>query len=436
MFRKIFLSLWLTIAVVAVALQLMLLWQRDREQRSNARMRVFVAAARRAADAYEHGNPARAAAEATDLDRAMGTDINVLDERGASIVNRRVRDADRAAARAEARIAAAGFSMPFGDARTGIVAQPFNATSGHRFILIAPTRPAFPWLGASRSPYVTLVAVLVLGGFVCFALARHFAVPLVQLGDAANAVADGRLGTRVGAQLGRRRDEVGALARDFNRMAERIEALVAADRRLLGEMSHQLRSPLARVTVALSLARKGGGDEYLARIEHEVERLDQLVGQLLTLARIDSGVENARGAFDLAGLLREIVSDGDFEARAHGRRVELVAADPHPILGYEEPMREAVENVVRNAIRHTEEGTAVEVTLQHGRLTVRDHGPGVPEPMIGEIFAPFWRAPGETSEGAGLGLAIAERIVRSHHGSIRASNVKGGGMMVTIELPH
>jgi two-component system sensor histidine kinase CpxA len=436
MFRKIFLSLWLTIALVAIALQMLLLWQRDREQRSNARMRVFVVGARRAADAYERGDAARAAVETRAIDRATGASINVLDERGASIVNRPVRDSDRAAARVAERIAAAGFSAPFGDARTGIIAQSFNATSGHSFTLIVVSRRAFPWPPILRSPYISLFAVLVLGGFVCFGLARHFAVPLTRLGEAANAVADGRLGTRVSAQLSRRRDEIGALARDFDRMAERIEALVSADRRFLGEMSHQLRSPLARVTVALTLARKSQGDEYLGRIDREVERLDRLVGQLLTLARIDSGVENTRGHFDLAGLLREIVSDGDFEARAHGRRVDLVAADAHPMFGCEEPLRDAVENVVRNAIRHTAEGTSVEVTLRDGRLTVRDHGPGIPEPMIAEIFTPFWRSPSETTEGTGLGLAIAERIVRAHEGSIRASNAEGGGMIVTIELPR
>jgi signal transduction histidine kinase len=379
------------------------------------------------------GAPLPAAAE---LDRAMSATTNVLDDQGASVVNRPLHAGAREAARVAMRLAAAGFSGPSGDQRNGIVAQAFTAASGHQFILIVLVpRSTFARIQLGRSPYLSLTAVLILGGFVSFVLARHFAIPLIHLGDAANAVADGKLGTRAGADLGRRRDEVGILARDFDRMAERIETLVTAERRLLGEMSHQLRSPLARLTVALTLARQSGNDEYLARVEREVERLDNLVGQLLTLARIDSGAENVRSRFDLADLLREIAGDGDFEARAHNRHVDLVAAVSHPILGFEEPMRNAVENVLRNAIRHTAEGTTVEVTLEQGRLTIRDHGPGVPESMIDEIFTPFWRAPGETSPGAGLGLAITERIVRAHGGSIRASNAEEGGMVVTIDLP-
>jgi signal transduction histidine kinase len=219
-------------------------------------------------------------------------------------------------------------------------------------------------------------------------------------------------------------------------MAGRIEALVAGERRLLGEVSHELRSPLARMTVALTLARRQPDPaEYLDRIEREAQRLDLLVGQLLTLARIESGVEIARSEVDFTAIVQEIVSDGDFEARASERRVVLAAADAATLPGNAELLRSAIENVVRNAIRHTATGTTVEVALRaiDGRiaLTVRDHGDGLADEILDHLFEPFRSASGS----AGLGLAITERVVRMHGGSIEAMNAEGGGVVVRITLP-
>jgi signal transduction histidine kinase len=194
--------------------------------------------------------------------------------------------------------------------------------------------------------------------------------------------------------------------------------------------------------VALSLVRQGPSEEAaeaLDRIGVEVRRLDTLIGELLTLTRIDSGVD--RGApvrFDLTNLVQEVASDGDFEARARNRRVVVERADVCAVEGFEELMRSAVENIVRNAIRYTAEGTAVEIGVERRdsrvRITVRDHGPGVPEERLGEIFQPFRRVE-SGSEGAGLGLAIAERAITVHGGKVRARNAEGGGLSVEIELP-
>jgi two-component system sensor histidine kinase CpxA len=294
---------------------------------------------------------------------------------------------------------------------------------------------------------VRLAVVLTIGGVVCFVVARHLTKPIVSVSRAANALADGRLQTRVGAAEAKRHDELGALARDFDRMAERIEALVGGQRRLLGDVSHELRSPLARMTVALSLARQRAtpaAGEYFDRIDQETGRLDRLIEQLLTLARIETGADaEPRGDFDLAGIVQDVVGDGDFEARASGRRVELVRCAAASIAGMPELMRSAIENVVRNAIRHTASGTAVDVSLDvdeqaSARVTVRDRGRGVDEGMAADMFRPFWRAPGSdeaASEGAGLGLAITDRIVAMHHGRVRATNANGSGLVVTIELP-
>lgn len=281
------------------------------------------------------------------------------------------------------------------------------------------------------------------GGVFCYLISRHLTKPLEKLGAAAAQIAAGRLETRVDPSLTARRDEIADLARNFDRMAERIEALIAGERRLLGDISHELRSPLSRLMVALSLVKQGPAQETagnLERIGLEARRLDTLIGQLLALTRIDSGVDRGSPVpFDLANLMQEVASDGDFEARAHNRRVVVTHADPCTVKGFEELLRSALENVVRNAIRYTAEGTAVEVSLEAGNgrahLRVKDSGPGVPESMLAEIFLPFRRGANSNSEGAGLGLAIAERAVQVHRGKIRAMNGPGGGLVVEIDLP-
>jgi two-component system sensor histidine kinase CpxA len=281
------------------------------------------------------------------------------------------------------------------------------------------------------------------GGIFCYFISRYLTKPLNKLGEAAANIAEGRFDTRVDASLKSRRDEIADLARNFDTMAERIEALITGQRRLLGDVSHELRSPLSRLMVALSLVKQGPAEEAtenLDRIALEARRLDTLIGQLLALTRIDSGVDRGSPTpFDLTNLVQEVANDGDFEARARNRSVLIKQADACPVNGFEALLRSAVENVVRNAIRHTAEGTAVEISLQisnpRALLRVRDYGSGVPESMLSEIFLPFRRGANGNSEGAGLGLAIAERAVNVHRGMIRAMNAPEGGLVVEIDLP-
>jgi signal transduction histidine kinase len=273
------------------------------------------------------------------------------------------------------------------------------------------------------------------------------------LGEAAAAIAEGRIETRVDPSLKERRDEIADLACNFDRMAERIEALITGQRRLLGDVSHELRSPLSRLIVALglvklNLAKQPGIEpgcaaeaaENLERIGLEARRLDTLIGQLLALTRIDSGVDRGAPArFDLANLVQEVANDADFEARACNRSVAIDHADSCMVDGFEELLRSAIENVARNAVRHTAKETAVGISLQvhnsRASLRVRDHGPGVPETMLSDIFLPFRRIANGDSEGAGLGLAIAERAVHVHRGTISAMNAPAGGLIVEIDLP-
>jgi two-component system sensor histidine kinase CpxA len=261
----------------------------------------------------------------------------------------------------------------------------------------------------------------------------------------AESIAIGNLTARVPEELRNRHDEIGHLGRDFDQMAERLESLVAGHKRLLGDVSHELRSPLSRLLVALGLARRAKAEEMpelLDRIALEAKRLDNLIAQLLMLARIESGSHTAAAStVDLTALVLEIVNDADFEARARSKGVGVTASDECTVSGSEELLRSAVENVVRNSVRFTPEGTAVDVSIRRegndAIIRIRDLGPGVPETMLSEIFLPFRRVQtrGNQNDGSGLGLAIAHRAVTASGGRIVARNATDGGLIVDIEIP-
>jgi two-component system sensor histidine kinase CpxA len=294
-----------------------------------------------------------------------------------------------------------------------------------------------------------LILAALASGLVCFLLARYLTAPLDRLRRATERYAAGDLGTRVAPTLGKRRDEVAELAQAFDHMAQRLQELMMSQRQLLSDVSHELRSPLARLQVALGLARQrtdGRAAAELDRIERETERLNDLIGQLLSLARLESGVAlTEREAVDLVELLASVASDADFEACAAHRRVELGSTTPATIHGDARLLHSAIENIVRNAVRHTAENTAVTLSLQRDggkpdnwRITIRDHGPGVPEAMLPRLFEPFVRvgdARDRASGGYGLGLAIAQKAVRLHGGEIAARNEPEGGFSIVVALP-
>ena len=294
-------------------------------------------------------------------------------------------------------------------------------------------------------------AGLFLVGIFCFWLARHITRPVVQLREAAGQIADGHLSTRVPPALHGRRDEIGLLGQHFDRMAERIESLVAGQQRLLSTVSHELRSPLTRLSLAAGLLRQCSQEEiveYLDRIEFETEQLDKLIAQLLTLSRVESGADAGlvKEEIDLAGLIQEIAVDGNFEARARSCMVCVGPVESCVTTGVPDQVRRAFENVVRNAIRYTKAHSQVEITMRRegespsatAVIQVRDYGPGVPDTDLAKIFQPFYRVPssdGSTTTGTGLGLAITERIVRMHRGAVRAVNAPEGGLIVELTLP-
>ncbi len=294
------------------------------------------------------------------------------------------------------------------------------------------------------------LGVLLMSGLVCYAMARYMLSPVGTLSAATQRFADGELDTRVSGDLGGRRDELAALGRDFDDMAERIGSLLENQRQLLSDISHELRSPLARLYVALGLARRHTDDsatDALDRIEQETERLNDLIGQLLALTRLqDPEALVERRPVDLLALVRAVTDDADYEAREGGKAVRLEADGPCITTGFEELLRRAIENVVRNAIRYTPEGSTVEASLEvtrnngsaEARILVRDHGPGVPDDDLERLFRPFYRVDSARDRergGTGLGLSISERAVRAHGGTIGATNPADGGLLVEIRLP-
>ena len=282
-----------------------------------------------------------------------------------------------------------------------------------------------------------ILAILV---FLCYTFARHLTRPVMQLQQAVDRFGRGDLTARVGLQ---RRDELGQLARTFDQMAGRTQTLLTAERRLLLDISHELRSPLARLSVAVELARSGDDAEsHLNRIQKEADRLNSLVGELLQVTRAEGDPSQRRlDPVRLDTLVEEVVDDCAIEAEARGCHVQLTAIKAATIAGDAELLRRAVENVIRNAIRYSPASTTVHVAVEYSlgqvAVTVRDFGPGVPEESLTRIFDPFYRVGTDrnrNSGGVGLGLAIAKRAVELHEGRLWASNALPG-LVVKMAMP-
>lgn len=329
-----------------------------------------------------------------------------------------------------------------------MVGRATTAPDGSRYVAVSAARrpPRLVDLLDPAGLSWRLAVLTALVGAVCYWLARQLAAPVAGLQTVARRLAAGDLAARVDPRVEARRDEIGTLAREFNTMADRIDTLVSAQRRLVRDVSHELRSPLARIRVALELARRRAGPDaspILDRLEAESDRLDHLIGQLLELSRLDSaGLPGEREQVDLAELAAEIAEDAGFEASSRGITVHVDSPGQVAVPGHREALRSAVDNVVRNAIAYSpdasEVGIRVETRADWAAVTVTDCGPGVPEPDLASVFEPFFRVE-EARErgrgGAGLGLAITARAMVLHGGSAAAANRPGGGLEVTLSLP-
>lgn len=330
-----------------------------------------------------------------------------------------------------------------------LVFVPIRSPSGAPLIAAGSPMPGFDAVPPRPPfPYGPVGLAIVVSGIVCFAVARYLARPLQRVRDASYRLAAGDLQARVGPSVGVRRDEIGDLVRDFDAMAARIETLVHSQGQLLSDISHELRSPLARLNVALELARRKAGPAAhvdLDRIETEADRMNDLIGRVLTLARAESNpASEAAVPLDLSDLVRQVTDDADYEAQQQHKSVTLRFAATPTVAGDAQLIASAVENVLRNAVHYTPERTTVEVVVdgtdRETVIAIRDHGPGVPQADLERIFSPFHRVESARNRdaggiGVGLGLAIARRAIAVHGGRIGAENVADGGLRVTIRIP-
>lgn len=310
-----------------------------------------------------------------------------------------------------------------------------------------PHRPPSP--GDKRPggplPIFPMIAALIASLLCAAGVAWYFAKPIRHLRNAFATAAEGDLDTRVGGAMGGRRDELADLGQDFDRMAERLQALMAAQKRLLHDVSHEMRSPLARLQAAIGLARQQPGrvEDSLARIEREGERMNGLIGELLTLSRLEAGVSGPLEKLDLGELLAGIVEDARFEGAAEQVGVDFAAAPGLFVQANPELLHRAIENVVRNGLRFSPAGTSLQIGVRLEadgliHLHIADQGNGVPEAELEAIFTPFYRGRNlATGDGYGLGLAIARQVLSTVNGKIAAKMKADGspGLLIEIVLP-
>jgi two-component system sensor histidine kinase CpxA len=337
----------------------------------------------------------------------------------------------------------------YGSERTR--ARRLHGRDGSQYVAVATLEGNFvSRLFARRSGgfWLDLAVAMVVSAIVGLLLAWYVAAPLQRIRASARDFAEGDLSARVGRLRFGRSAEIVALASEFDHMAERISNLVVSNRRLVRDVSHELRSPLARMRVALELARDtdpARRDPALDRIEREADRLAAMLAQSLELSRLETDQTPPHDRVALDRLLDDVIANAEFEGAPRGRKVVLAECERIEIDGWYDALHSALENVVRNALAYTADGTTVGVRLghaaddpNHARIVVRDHGPGVGESDLARIFEPFYRtdaARTRSSGGTGLGLAIAQRAIVRHGGTIAARNAAGGGLEITIRLP-
>jgi two-component system sensor histidine kinase CpxA len=435
LFWKIFLTMWLSIVGFSAAIG----WLNDKlareqwaEQPADSFDRGLFRIAQRAQQALQIDGRRGLRDELLNIPRMTRGHIYVIDERGREVLGR-----DTALQQLTAR--RTPMAMTVFEGRDGVTFTMYTVSRAPPSTILAP---------GPEGTALRVAAAALLSALISFFLARSLATPLEAVRDASRKIAAGDLATRVSPGLPARQDEIGQLAADFDAMATRLEAMQVANQRLLQDVSHELRSPLARLSVALEIARKKGAgniESEIDRIGLESERLEKLVNDVLGLLRESSRAPSSLDEdFDLGELLSDLVEVVNYEVPEGKPGIVWNPAGPCPFHGDRELIWRAVENLLRNAVRHTDPDRGVVLTLDAGRrkaqwlIQVRDFGPGVPEEEVEKIFKPFYRVQESRDRGSGghgLGLSIAANAVRRHGGTIDARNGADGGLVVRVRLP-
>lgn len=446
LYWRIFRSFWLAIVLIlvgTVTVAVSAAIQRREEQPWVQRGQLFA----QAADAFENGGPDALRAWLDELSsNSAFSRTFVVGPDGHDLLNRPLphflQVPLQGRTKSGKKTVRSGAIAPIGGA---LVLMTPGGRTYH--VLVGPLHEHPLIFGELELPAVaaaTLAIALVVSTVICFFLTRHLVGPIDRMRQATRSMAEGDLSVRMLPQLKGRQDDLALLAADFDTMAERVQTLLESKQQLLRDVSHELRSPLTRLQLALSLARRdeGGTQRQLTRIACEADRLEQLIARILKLVRL----ERPASAFEavpvnVGNLLENIAQDVAIEADARKSTVSVHAEPGLEVGGDPELLRSAFENVIRNALRYGPPGSAVLVSASKKNeieVVVRDHGPGVPEKDLKLIFEPFYRvdaARDRAGGGEGLGLAIAARAITVHGGSIEAHNVPGGGLEVAMRLP-
>ena len=449
LFWKIFLSFWLLITALVLVLVITV------SNRKNDRLDFFrvhqLALVSNSSDyavaEYERGGAAGLAAAMKKINERIRGELWIVDERNQPIQGGAL----------PAEIAAAltmDEDVTPREDKYVLVRVPFEH-EGKRYLALGKlqqSRP--PRVPPGQELALQIPLAVLVSSLICWVLARYIARPVTSLRVAAQRIAQGDLEARADARF-EGRDELGELTRDFNQMASRLEATLAAQQRMFADVSHELRSPLTRLTLALELAKQRSGPAAataLERIEIEAGRLNDLVQQVLRLAKLESGViSDKHEVVSLTEVLGEVAADAEIEANAKQCSVVLKNEISALVEGDADVLRSAIENVVRNAIEYSPRQCEIELVQRRCgarsvAIEVADSGPGVAAEELTKMFEPFYRSDatganggrsngGRRSTGVGLGLAIAERAVKAHHGSIRAANREPSGLSIEIRLP-
>lgn len=398
--------------------------------------------ARSAVDIYVHGGKPRLAEYLQKIEDASFLQSTLLDPQNRDILGRGVPPgAEQVLAQARAT-GETQFHIRILWTGASVVDGPDG-----KYVLVA--KVLIPYGGVLQGALATSVLGWLMpalaGALLCLLLGRHIAAPIRTLQSVAGRIADGDLSVRASPAFGSRKDELADLARDFDRMADRIQSLLRKRLELLGDISHELRSPLTRLNVSLELVRRGKTDA-VERMQADLHRLDTLIGQILTLTRLQTRADRRTEIpVNLRSILESVAEDARFEVREDGKSVVISRADDCWLNGDPALLRSCIENVVRNAVHYTKPRTEVALSLDlvgggsdSARILVADHGDGVPTEALSRIFEPFYRvteARGHQIGGTGLGLSIAQRIAIVHGGSICVRNRDGGGLEMEIRLP-
>jgi len=435
LFWKIFLTLWLSIVGFSAAIG----WVNDKlareqwaEEPANTFSRGMVRISQRAQQAQLTEGRKGLRNELLSIPRMTRSHIYVVDGEGSEVLRR-----DQAL-------------KQLTDRRTLMDTTEFEGSEGKVFTIYTVNRtpPSTILAPGPQGTALRLGAAAIISALISYFLARSLATPLEELRKAARKIASGEMGTRVGQTMQGRKDEIGQLATDFDVMTSRLQSMQQANQRLLSDVSHELRSPLARLNVALAIARQkgvGGIESEIDRIALESDRLETLVNDVLGLLRETSETAASRDQdTDLTELLSDLVEVVNYEAPEGTPGISWNPGEPCLFHGDSELIWRAVENLLRNALRYTDPHKGVLLALRASKrksrlsISVRDFGPGVPEDDLEKIFEPFYRVQESRDRGSGghgLGLSIATNAVRRHGGSINATNAEGGGLIVTLDLP-